>query len=80
MIVDAREVAVYETGIPFLDSGDYMYLLLDGVGFYGEKIIMKKQEGKITIPSGPGRDSALSPDVVQERLVVCAQSLMSHFS
>ena len=41
---------------------------------------MKKQEGKIAIPSGPGRDSALSPEVVQERLVVCAQSLMSHFS
>ena len=23
MIVDAREVAVYETGIPFLDPGEY---------------------------------------------------------
>ena len=41
---------------------------------------MKKQAGKIKISNGPVRDSALSPKVIQERLVVYAQLLMSHFS
>ena len=48
-------------------------MLLYGVEFYGKKIIMKKQEGKIKISKRLGRDSALSPKVIQERLVGCAQ-------